>query len=57
MWAVGGDASSGEVLHFGGALWSTVWSAPAAVGKLTGIWGSGGALFVVAANGMIFERR
>ncbi len=54
VWAVGGDAASGEVLHFGGAFWSTVWSAPAAVGKLTGVWGNGGTLFVVAANGMIF---
>jgi hypothetical protein len=56
VWAVGGDASSGEVLHFGGAFWSTVWSAPAAVGKLTGVWGSGGVLYVVAANGMVFAR-
>jgi hypothetical protein len=57
VWAVGGDATSGVVVHFDGSAWSTSWNPPAAVGRLAGIWGSGGALFVVAQNGMIFARQ
>jgi hypothetical protein len=56
LWATGGDAASGELLHFGGEFWSTVWTTPAGVGRLTGVWGTDDALYVAATNGMIFRR-
>jgi hypothetical protein len=56
VWATGGDASSGELLHFGGSFWSTVWTTPAGVGRLIGVWGADGALYVAATNGMVFRR-
>jgi hypothetical protein len=56
VWATGGDADSGELLHFGGAFWSTVWTTPASVGRLCGVWGTEDALYVSATNGMMFRR-
>jgi hypothetical protein len=56
VWATGGDAASGELLHFGGGFWSTVWSTPASVGRLTGVWGADNTLYVAATNGMVFRR-
>lgn len=56
VWATGGDAVSGELLHFGGAFWSTVWTTPASVGRLTGVFGADDALYVAATNGMVFRR-
>jgi hypothetical protein len=55
VWATGGDAMSGELLHFGGSSWSTVWTTPASVGRLTSVWGADGALYVAATNGMVFR--
>lgn len=55
-WAVGGNASGSAVVHWDGAAWAAVWSVPAAIGKLTGLWGKGSSLFVVSTNGQIFLR-
>jgi hypothetical protein len=58
VWAVGGDdATGGAVVHWDGSVWSTVWSVPAAIGKLTGVWGSGPDLYLIAEGGSIFVRR
>jgi hypothetical protein len=56
VWATGGDAVSGELLHFGGSFWSTVWTTPESVGRLTAVWGADDALYVAAGNGMVFRR-
>ncbi|HEY4394047.1 MAG TPA: hypothetical protein VGP64_08295 [Polyangia bacterium] len=56
VWATGGDTMSGELLRFDGSSWSTVWTTPASVGRLTGVSGADDVLYVAAANGMVFRR-
>ncbi len=58
VWAVGeiGNAAGGVAVHWDGRRWSTSWSTPPAVPTLNGVWAGAGSVFLVAGNGMIFQK-